>query len=575
MTSECIERNERTPPEGELLDYNMIINEEQLEPVHILQASSDPDTMYYHEAMAEPDREQFKKAMRSEWHDQHKNGNFSIIAKEDVPPDATVLPAVWALKRKRCIRTRRIKKYKARLNVDGSKMIYGQHYNQTYAPVAAWSTVRLILTLALTLNWHTTQLDYVQAYPQAPVERELYMQIPVGINLKEGNRKTHVLQLHKNVYGQKQAGKVWYDYLVNKLVNEVKFTQSKIDPCLFYRGKTLYTLYTDDSIIAGPDKQEIAQIIQDIKLAGLNMTEEGDVADFLGVNIAKKHDGTIHLTQPHLIDQILTDLKMTSPLLEPKDTPAMTSRTLHRHDSSPPHDGSFHYRSVLGRLGYLETGSRIDIAYICHQLARFSINPKREHSSAMRWVARYLKGTRDKGLVLSPQHEKGLEVHVDADFSGNWSQEDSFDPDTARSRHGFIISYAGCPVIWKSRLQTEITLSTTEAEYTGLSYALREAIPLIRLLKEMQSKRINITNKKCKIKCRVYEDNAGAIELAKNSKYRPRTKHLNIKLHHFRSHVGKDIEIVKVDGKEQIADILTKPVPNPLFAKLRELLMHW
>ena len=193
----------------------------------------------------------------------------------------------------------------------------------------------------------------------------------------------------------------------------------------------------------------------------------------------------------------------------------------------------------------------------------------------MRWVARYLKGTRDKGLVLSPQHDKGLEVHVDANFSGNWSQEDSFDPDTARSRHGFIISYAGFPVVWKSRLQTEITLSTTEAEYTGLSYALREAIPLIRLLKEMQSKQVNISNKKCKIKCRVYEDNAGAIEMAKNSKYRPRTKHLNIKLHHFRSHVGKDIEIVKVDGKEQLADILTKPVPNPLFAKLRELLMHW
>ena len=98
---------------------------------------------------------------------------------------------------------------------------------------------------------------------------------------------------------------------------------------------------------------------------------------------------------------------------------------------------------------------------------------------------------------------------------------------------------------------------------------------MIRLLKEMRKQGIGIAKEKCKIRCKVYEDNAGAIELAKNSKYRPRTKHLNIKLHHFRSWVGKEIEIEKIDGTEQPADILTKPVINPLFAKLRKIAMGW
>ena len=88
-------------------------------------------------------------------------------------------------------------------------------------------------------------------------------------------------------------------------------------------------------------------------------------------------------------------------------------------------------------------------------------------------------------MILKPIPGRGLKVHVDADFSGNWNREKLDDRDTARSRYGFIISYQGCPVLWKASLQTEIVLSSTESEYTGLSYALREAIPFMRLLKEM------------------------------------------------------------------------------------------
>ena len=79
-------------------------------------------------------------------------------------------------------------------------------------------------------------------------------------------------------------------------------------------------------------------------------------------------------------------------------------------------------------------------------------------------------------------------MFVDADFSGNWNKEESYDRDTARSQHGFIIMYEGCLVIHKSQLQTEIALSSTESEYTGLSYALREAIPIMRILNEFKDR---------------------------------------------------------------------------------------
>jgi Reverse transcriptase (RNA-dependent DNA polymerase). len=143
-----------------------------------MKASADPDTMYHHQAMREPDKDEFKKAMQKEIDDQLENGNFEIIKREEVPEGATILPAVWQMKRKRDILSRQVKKWKARLNVDGLRMKKGVHYDQTYAPVASWSSIRTLLALTAIHNWHTVQLDYVLAFPQAPVEEEIYMEIP-------------------------------------------------------------------------------------------------------------------------------------------------------------------------------------------------------------------------------------------------------------------------------------------------------------------------------------------------------------------------------------------------------------
>ena len=405
------------------------------------------------------------------------------------------------------------------------------------------------------------------------------MSIPKGFEIEKhpNDNNEYVLKVHRNVYGQCQASRVWYKYLRNKLINELKFKQSNIDECIFYRGSTIYMLYTDDSILAGPCKKEIEQVVKDLKKAKLNITDEGDIQDFLGVNINQKEDGTINLTQPHLVDQILKDMSMIQTNVKPKPIPAMASKLLKRDEDGEDFDNSFHYRSVIGKLHYLEKGTRSDIAYITHQCARFAEKPKDSHAKALKWLARYLSGTRDKGLVINPEPGKGLEVYVDADFSGNWDPKaPEKDRDTARSRHGYIITYDGCPIIWKSQLQTEICLSSTESEYVGLSYSLREVIPIMELLKEMRQLKFPIANATPKVHCKVFEDNSGALEMANNHKYRPRTKHLNIKYHHFRDYVERgEITVHKIDTKEQLADYLTKPVNQDILEYLRPKVMGW
>ena len=95
----------------------------------------------------------------------------------------------------------------------------------------------------------------------------------------------------------------------------IGFTQSTVDECVFYRGCSLYVLYTDNSILPGPDESKLDRIIKDMKKAGLKLTVEGNSSDFLGVQIERKPDDTIHLTQPHLIDQILQDLRLLTDLM--------------------------------------------------------------------------------------------------------------------------------------------------------------------------------------------------------------------------------------------------------------------
>ena len=127
---------------------------------------------------------------------------------------------------------------------------------------------------------------------------------------------------------------------------------------------------------------------------------------------------------------------------------------------------------------YLATNSCPDIAHAVHSCARFNHNPKQSHGKALLHICKYLKATRKDGLILTPTDTLSLDLYVDADFAGLYSVEDPTDPICSKSRTGFVIMLAGCPVDWKSTLQSESSLSTTESKTIALATALRTFIPL-------------------------------------------------------------------------------------------------
>ena len=206
---------------------------------------------------------------------------------------------------------------------------------------------------------------------------------------------------------------------------------------------------------------------------------------------------------------------------------------------------------------------RPDITLATQQCARFCDNPSREHEEAIKRICRYLLLTRDKGLNFKLDKSKGLECFVDADWAGSWTFDPSHDPLSTRSRTGFVITYAGCPILWKSKIQSLVALSTTEAEYIALSTALRDVIHIINLMTDIQSNGFPLHGCTPKIKCRTFEDNKSYIKLATDHKTRPRTKHLSLRLHHFRSHiVNKTISVEYISTKDQVADIFTNLWPS-------------
>ena len=166
-------------------------------------------------------------------------------------------------------------------------------------------------------------------------------------------------------------------------------------------------------------------------------------------------------------------------------------------------------------------------------MARYSSNPKESHSAAVRYIVQYLMTTRDKGLILRPNGHSFI-CYVDADFQGGWDIETaSGDSTIAKSRTAYIVVYGGCQIVWASKMQTDISLLTSESEYSALSEATQEVIWLMGLTAEVKERIVPGTIDIPTIRCTVLEDNEGAKAMATVPKMRPRTKHINGRMHQF------------------------------------------
>jgi hypothetical protein len=244
-----------------------------------------------------------------------------------------------------------VKKHKAQLNLHGGKQVYGMNYFETYAPVVTWFAT----SLESYSRWPYVKL--ILLWPiHKPIEEDIF-------KTAKGKSKNMVLTLLKNIYRQKQAGRVWNSYLVQKL-ESIGFCPFQIDDCVFFRDDVIFIVYVDDGIFIGNDDAHLQAIIKEIQDLGLDIEDQGHPADYVGVSINKLNDGSYEFTQRALIDSIIKDLGLTDS--KTKLVPAKVSLQLHAFKDQPAFNLDFNYRSVVGKLNYLGQTTRLDIMYATH-----------------------------------------------------------------------------------------------------------------------------------------------------------------------------------------------------------------
>jgi hypothetical protein len=213
---------------------------------------------------------------------------------------------------------------------------------------------------------------------------------------------------------------------------------------------------------------------------GVNLEQEDDPAGFLGVTLARDPEtGLLEMKQTGLIKRVIKALGFDNELVKGKYTPS-ESKPLFKNLNCETARGAFSYSSVVGMLLYLSGHTRPDITLAVNCCAQYMFCPKHLHELALKCIGHYLKQTSDHGMVMNPSSDVcKIDAYPDADFAGMYGHEYHTDPACAKSRTGFNITFAECPVFWQSKLQTETALSMMEAKIIAPSACCRERFPII------------------------------------------------------------------------------------------------
>ncbi len=386
-----------------------------------------------------------------------------------------------------------------------------------------------------------TQLDISNAFMYADLDRDVYVYPPPGYE------HLGILKLKKSLYGLKQAPRLWYDTMKEELL-KLGFRQLQTDVCCFTHPKSrCYVLmYVDDICIATDDEKLRTQLLEMLS-AKFKLKHFKQAQRYVGLQLKWSKEGdAVKVYQKDYISKVLQSFDMSD--CNPRAMLAEANVQLSKFDEESEERP---YRAVIGSLLYT-LGSRPDVASAVRRCAQFAMFGSDKVWEALKVIMRYLKGTMDHGVVYEKEDEYYLTAYSDSDYA---SEEDR------KSISGYVIYAQGGPIVWKSRKQPTVALSSCEAEYVALANTIQELLWVSMALTELgvrQSRPI-----------KVYIDNQAAQRLAENPVNQDRTKHIDVRYHFIRQVLAsKKVILEHVDTKENVSDLLTKSVTRKVFTKL-------
>ena len=476
--------------------------------------SDSSDLITYREALNSPDHIKWQQAIDKELNDLVQKGVYRVVDQITKTP----LSTKWVLVKKRDGR------YKARIVVRG----FEQHnVDKTYAPTLQISSLKIVLTLALSRKMTIKQLDISTAFLYSKLQTDVYVIPPTGVNDK-------YWKLEKALYGLKEAPLAWYNTFKHFLIDDLKLKCSLVDPCVFFSDEIIMAVYVDDIIVAAKDENTTDRIIKMIQNK-FDIHDFGDCKIYLGLNI-KVSNECISIDQTKYIEEVLNEFNMVN-----SNSTLLPMDNLEDFSNYPIETG-LKVKELLGSLNYIATRTRPDIAICVSHLGKFASKPSRELWTACKRVLRYLNGTKNLKMMLYPVKDWTIKTYTDASFR---SDNDQY------ATSGAILLLDKSPIYWSSKKQQRLAHSTCEAELVAALDGWKFAEPIRQFIRELGIE--------CKVNLLI--DSSAAVSILDNNAFK-RSRYFEYDQKVLVSKINNDpnLKVTKVSTSDQLADALTKPL---------------
>lgn len=527
-----------------------------------LAAPDEQEPLTYQQVKDSSHRDDWLAAMRNELQSLMKARTWRYVQK---PATANLVGCKWVYKIKRD-KDGNIGKFKARLVARGFTQVYGVDYAETYAPVARYSSIRLILALAAHYNWELHQMDVKTAYLNGVLDVPIYMRPPEGLDLiGQACPAEQVCLLVKSLYGLKQSGRRWHANINHSLISN-GFTPLHADRCVYVRRKAdgidIIALYVDDLLIASSRYSELLAIKRKLTQQ-YEMEDMGEASFILGIDIQRdRTKRSISIGQAAYINTLLARHGMVecNVTATPMDAGAAHELMAAADSYKAAATLTQAYQSIIGGLMFAAICTRPDISFAVNRLSRYCSNPTEQHYNAAKRVLRYLKGTANQRITYTHSAERNPQLigYCDAD----WAQ----DQDCKRkSTSGYVFVMCGGAISWQSKKQSTIALSSTEAELMAITSSTKELLWFRHHLAGMGLSNTQPTT--------LLVDSQCAIDVANNSRISDRSKHIEVQHFFIRDHIeANTVKLQHTSSDSQAADTLTKPLHRVAFKRCADML---
>ena len=517
--------------------------------------------------MAQAERSKFKNELSQARDEEH-----AALLEEDVadvvdrPLDAKVLPSMFVHKVKRGEHGEPVR-FKARFVPLGCCDPW-KDLKETFAPTLRYATLRVLIALAAMMGAVIHQLDVKTAFLNGILKTDVYCEQPRGY--ERGDPKKKVWKLKKALYGLVEAPRLWYETL-NQTLEAFGFEQIISDPCLYVlrRGSQVVILgvFVDDFLIFGTSEELVKEVKQ--MLGSRFKTKDlGPARWVLGMRLLQGAKAYV-LDQAQYMKTVIGKYSRYLSIQRRKTRVPVSKKFDLRRAKDVDSVVNEPYRELLGSIGHLAIGTRVDIAYAVSMLSRYVSRPQDKDWKAALNVLRYLAWKGPIGLVytvgnklnefdsnlLNGKDGSVVDAAVDSDFAN--------DPDTGKSVGGYIVRVNGTVVSWRSKLMSLYATSTFHAEYMEAYEGTREVVWLRMLLEGLGF----ILDKPSS----VLEDNTSARKAAETVGISDANKHVKVKFHWIRQCVEEQlIQMRCIRSQDNPADCLTKPPSTESLTVMKE-----